>query len=95
LLLAEPTTDADAERGISVAPPRRAGIGFIAAIQLTDASGRVVKGRVSVEPAEDAGASLLVTVNVPDGSAGRSIERSATSFLTRLATRARTRAFAA
>jgi hypothetical protein len=96
LLLAEPANESGRDRGLAVvAPPRRSGVGFIAAVEFTEALGRVVAGDVTVEPAAHSGCEARIVFAAPDGSAARGIERAGTAFLDGLAARARSRSFAA
>jgi hypothetical protein len=95
LILAEPAREKDAPRDVVVLPPRRSGIGFTAAVEVVDAIGRAVSGQVTVEPATDAGCDVRVFLNAPDDSAARGVERSASTFLSELAARARSRSRAA
>jgi hypothetical protein len=95
LLLAEPAGETEPDRGFVVVTPRRAGVGFTAAVAVTDAIGRVVTGEVNVEPATDAGCEIRVHLIAPDRAAARAVERTASTFLDTLAARARSRSFAA
>jgi hypothetical protein len=93
LLLAEPA-DA-AAGGVVVSLPRRSGIGFTAAVEVTDPLGRSATGEVVVQPATDAGCEVGLALNAPEGAAARRAERAGSSFLARLAARARQRSEAA
>jgi len=95
LLLAEPMGEDAGRDGVTVALPRRGGVGFIASIEVEDIDGRVSHGTVSVKPSSDPGTDLVVSVAAPEGPAARSVERAARLFLSRLAVRARSRSFAA
>lgn len=95
LLLAEPASEPEHDRAVVVGPPRRAGVGFAAAVEVIDAVGRVVSGEVMIEPATDAGCDVRLAMSAPDGPAGRGIERSCSTFLSDLAGHARARSFAA
>jgi hypothetical protein len=95
LLLAEPASETEPDRGVVVATPRRNGVGFTAAIEVIDAIGRVVTGDVTVEPATDAGCDVRLEVTAPDRGAARGVERAAATFLDTLAARARSRSYAA
>jgi hypothetical protein len=93
LLLAEPITKPDAG-GVVVSLPRRAGVGFTAAVEVTDSMGRSAAGEVIVEPATDAGCEVGLALSAPEGVA-RGVERAGSSFLDKLAARARQRSEAA
>lgn len=93
LLLAEPVVDPT--EGVRVSPPRRAGIGFTAAVAVTDSMGRSAAGEVIVRPAADAGCDVGLALSAPEGGVGRGVERVGSSFLDRLAARARRRSYAA
>jgi hypothetical protein len=95
LLLAEPPGEPDRDSGVVVSPPRRTAVGFAAGVQITTLDAGAAIGEITVEPAVDAGADLLLTAMAPDGAAGRAVEHTATSYLARLASRARSRSFAA
>lgn len=95
LLLAEPAGEPEHDRAVVVTPPRRAGVGFAAAVEVIDAIGRACSGEVMIEPATDAGCDVRLWVTAPDPTAARGIERSSTTFLGDLAARARSRSFAA
>lgn len=95
LLLAEPASERDPDSGVVIAAPRRTGVGFVAAIEVTDAVGRAVTGDVIVEPSSDAGSDLAVAISVPDQRAARGIEKTVAGFMGELAARARSRSFAA
>lgn len=94
LLLAGPATVVDHEHSVVVGVPRRAGVGFIAAIEVV-AGGRLLPGHVVVEPAADAGCDVRFSARATDCSTTRAIERSGGSFLSDLAIRARARSYAA
>jgi hypothetical protein len=95
LLLAEPAAEPEHDRAVIVTPPRRAGVGFVAIVEVIDAIGRAVTGRVLIEPATDAGCDVRLTISAPDGAAARGIERSSATFLSDLASRAKSRSYAA
>lgn len=94
LLLAEPVSEHAHERAIVTAPPRRAGVGFTANVEVVDSPGQPVAGVLVIEPATDEGCDVRLVV-VASGTSGRSIERSATAFLSHLGSRARARSHAA
>jgi hypothetical protein len=95
LLLAEPPAAQDADQGWVIAPPRRAGVGFVSGAAASTLSGFTAVGDVSVEPATDAGCEVRLVIAVDDDASSGRAERSATKFLSQLANRARSRAFAA
>jgi hypothetical protein len=95
LLLAEPPGEPEHDRAVVVTPPRRAGVGFVAIVEVIDAIGRAVTGEVMIEPATDAGCDVRLSVTAPDVSAARGIERSGSTFLSDLAARAKSRSRAA
>lgn len=95
LLLAEPASEPEHDRAVVVTPPRRAGVGFTAIVEVIDALGRAGSGQVSIEPATDAGCDVRLWVRAPDATAARGIERSSIAFLSDLAARAKSRSFAA
>lgn len=95
LLLAEPASQPEHDRAVVVTPPRRAGVGFRADVEVTDAIGRAVSGQVLIQPATDAGCDVRLWLTAPDAAAARGIERSSVAFLSDLATRAKSRSFAA
>jgi hypothetical protein len=92
LLLAEPVSAPD--DGVVVSLPRRAGVGFTAAVEVTDSLGRSAAGEVIVQPATDAGCDVGLALSAPDG-VSRAVERAGSSFLDKLAARARQRSEAA
>jgi hypothetical protein len=95
LLLAGPASERDPDNGLVIAAPRRTGIGFTAAIKVTDAMGRAVTGDIRIRPAPDTGTDVTVVIRVADERAGRGVERTLSGFASELAARARSRSFAA
>ena len=93
LLLAEPATEGDRE-SIVLTPPRRSGVGFSAAVEVSDIGEMPAVGEVVVQPGSDAGCEVRLVLHVPNQSA-RHVERAGSRFLSELALRARSRSRAA
>jgi hypothetical protein len=95
LLLAEPASEREPERGVVAAAPRRSGVGFTSRVEIRDVSGRTVNGEVIVEPSVDAGCELRLRLWAADDDVQRDVERAGSAFLRELAARARSRSYAA
>jgi hypothetical protein len=94
LLLAEVASE-HVDSGLSLAPPRRTGVGFTAPVEFAEPIGGVIAGEVTVEPAAGAGCDVVVRFVPTDRGASRGLERVGSTFLAALAARAKSRSFAA
>jgi hypothetical protein len=83
------------EHDLLVAPPRRSGVEFIAAVATTGADGEPVEGVLRISPAEEPGCDVRVSLRLADDEADGAVRRAASKVLATLALRARERSFAA
>lgn len=80
--------------GVIVAAPRRHGVGFVATIDVSVGSDETVHGLIVVEPADDPGCELTLTLETA-GREPAAFCREAARFLDALAHHARSRSLAA
>ena len=92
LLMAGPT---GATGELTLGPPRRTGVGFIASVTVQREPAGATTGTVTVEPAVDSGAVVRLLLDAGDGTAAKAVERAGATFLSELVLQARSRSYAA
>jgi hypothetical protein len=92
LLMAGPDGASDE---LTLGPPRRTGVGFVASVTLRSGPAGTTSGAVTVEPAADSGAVVRLLLDAGEGTAAKAVERLGTNFLSELTLRARSRSYAA